>query len=249
MVATNSMATRSSLELMLDKLQQRDDHQPNDVPPALPARPVSRARLPRARSPLQLDDFQRRSLDHFKKGDWTQVPYTVLIDLRRRVLRTEAKARETKEENVALKMQIQEMDNKWEQYEEKMKSLEKKWQDELTHIQECLVAADRNRASEIRFGPSDSTPRHYLHFKNRQVDQHELVHVEDNNHRHNEVGLVEHDRNILHPQDELRKLKLKFKAWKKDYKYKLRDTQSTLKKIGNSETAKCQKNWWGRISY
>ncbi|KAL3627652.1 hypothetical protein CASFOL_029015 [Castilleja foliolosa] len=247
MVATDSMATRSSLELMLDKLQQLDD-QPNDIiPPPLPARPVSRARLPRARMPLQLDDLQGKKLqesdakfDHFHKGDCTLVQYSVLIDLQIRVLRTEAKVRETKEENDGLKMQIKEMDKKWEQYEEKMKSLEKKWQDELTNIQECLVAADKNRASDIRFGPSDSTPRHYLDFKSRQVDEREVVNVEDNN---------DHNENTLHPQDELRKLKVKFKAWKKDYKYKLRDTQSSLKKTRIPETVKCQKNWWGRISY
>lgn len=53
------VATRSSLELMLDKLQQVED-QPSDIPPALPVRPVSRARMPRRRKPLQLD-FQRRN--------------------------------------------------------------------------------------------------------------------------------------------------------------------------------------------
>lgn len=52
MCSTN---TRSSLELMLDSIRQRDE-QPNDVPPALPIRPVSRARLPpgRKRVPLRL---------------------------------------------------------------------------------------------------------------------------------------------------------------------------------------------------
>lgn len=42
----HSMATRSSLELMLDKIQQKTEQKTEDLPPALPVRPVSKARLP-----------------------------------------------------------------------------------------------------------------------------------------------------------------------------------------------------------
>nr|CAD1829277.1 unnamed protein product [Ananas comosus var. bracteatus] len=44
-------AVKSSLEVMLDTIRQRDE-QPKDVPPALPARPTSRGRLPSARRSL-----------------------------------------------------------------------------------------------------------------------------------------------------------------------------------------------------
>ncbi|KAF5186336.1 myosin-2 [Thalictrum thalictroides] len=47
---TNASA-RSSLEEMLDSIRQRDD-KPKDLPPALPVRPVSRARLPKSRKQL-----------------------------------------------------------------------------------------------------------------------------------------------------------------------------------------------------
>lgn len=43
---------RSSLEVMLDALRQKDD-KPKDTIPALPVRPVSRGRLPSSRRPLQ----------------------------------------------------------------------------------------------------------------------------------------------------------------------------------------------------
>ncbi|KAI3456332.1 hypothetical protein Pfo_012995 [Paulownia fortunei] len=441
MLATNSMATRSSLELMLDKIQQLED-QPKDIPPALPVRPVSRARLPRARRPLQLGSRGRNSeendasfkwggfeskrtkkedfmesfhqegnaesdgiaasaasaiepaqFDHFQKGREllenskemaekgisniqkcyrghqvrcyykelrrgaitlqsfirgehsrrcyqyrsrslraiiliqkqtrkyferrvlkgqqaaviylhsgirgcrdrrhsneimydsksrknktgecrnlglvadTKVPYTVLIDLQKRVLRTEAKVREKREENIALKIQIQEIEKKWQQYEERMKSKEKEWQDQLRNIQECLAAAKKNPAPENRFGQSDSTKRHYnqnpdtilvisgtpngtsldfpINSIYHQVDQGESAYGEDSN--LTEVGL-EQVCHKLHPQEELHKLKIRFKTWKKDYKNKLRDAQTMLKKLGNSETAKSQKNWWGRLS-
>lgn len=51
MAATNTMATPSSLELMLKEIQQME-YQPKDGPPALPTRPVIRARLPRSRRQL-----------------------------------------------------------------------------------------------------------------------------------------------------------------------------------------------------
>ena len=49
-----STSTRSSLELMLDSIRQRDE-QPTDAPPALPVRPVSKARLPPARRGLPVN--------------------------------------------------------------------------------------------------------------------------------------------------------------------------------------------------
>lgn len=51
-----SSATRSSLELMLDKIQRREKEQ-SDLPPPLPIRPASKARLPRGRRllPINID--------------------------------------------------------------------------------------------------------------------------------------------------------------------------------------------------
>ncbi|KAK4439080.1 Myosin-3 [Sesamum alatum] len=404
--------TRSSLELMLDKLQQREG-QPKDVPPALPVRPVSRARLlPRVRRPLQLD-FERRNsaevvgfesqrtknqeecdgvsaqFDHHvqkegidisdnskEKGasniqkryrghkvrcyykelrrgvielqsfvrcenarkiyqyrsrrlraiiliqkhmrkyfehraleeqhaalislpsdvlgcrdprrsngimheriirsdevgdsrnladtkDRIQVPYRVLIDLQKQGLRSEAKVREKNEENTGLKLQLQEMEKKWQQYEERMKCLEKSWQDQFTYIQKCLATAKKNPAPGTKRGQRHYNQNHEtstiisglsnggsMDFSmnciiHHQVERHDLASYSEES---TEIG-VEQVCSKLHPQEELSKLKRRFKAWKKDYKNKLREAQATFKKLGNSETAKSQKNWWGRLSH
>lgn len=60
-MARRLTSTRSSLELMLDSLREKDEQLP-DVPPALPSRPVSRARLPSARRavPLNMQKFGLR---------------------------------------------------------------------------------------------------------------------------------------------------------------------------------------------
>ncbi|CAI0439092.1 unnamed protein product [Linum tenue] len=55
--ASSPPVTRSSLEEMLESLRQRDEalERAKDLPPALPARPTSRARLPSARLSLPTD--------------------------------------------------------------------------------------------------------------------------------------------------------------------------------------------------
>lgn len=52
--------TRSSLELMLELIQKRDELA-KDAPPALPSRPTSRGRLPSSRRSLPLN-FKTRSI-------------------------------------------------------------------------------------------------------------------------------------------------------------------------------------------
>ncbi|KAJ4981808.1 hypothetical protein NE237_032645 [Protea cynaroides] len=48
----------------------------------------------------------------------------------------------------------------------------------------------------------------------------------------------------LNPDDELRRLKVRFATWKKEFKIRLRDTKLTIHKLGNSEVEKNRKKWW-----
>ncbi|KAL1823383.1 hypothetical protein ACET3Z_010161 [Daucus carota] len=93
-----SMLMRSSLEEMLDSLRQRDEEErPKDLPPALPARPTSKARRPSAKRPLPTkfennsEDLscggKRQEVKHsrtgsfggkkLKEGDGDESPYEV----------------------------------------------------------------------------------------------------------------------------------------------------------------------------
>ncbi|PIA29054.1 hypothetical protein AQUCO_06300017v1 [Aquilegia coerulea] len=57
-----------------------------------------------------------------------------------------------------------------------------------------------------------------------------------------------HSESSVNPEDELRKLKFRFRAWKRDYKARLRETKATLNKLGNVEMEKSRKKWWGKKS-
>ncbi|GFY91803.1 myosin 1 [Actinidia rufa] len=248
-----STSTRSSLELMLDSIRQRDE-QPTDAPPALPVRPVSKARLPPARRGfpvnfrkcglwvdvkekedrreegesnfklglfesnrlkielLDATDDQRERLlegileiqkyfrghqarcyyielkrgtvalqsfirgwstrrclkkgniklpgieplEDIRKPDWRspetkdyiRVSPSVLPNLQRRLFRVETELGQKEEENAVLRQKLQQFDEKWSQYEAKMKSMEKTWQDQLTSLQMSLAAAKKSLASE-----------------------------------------------------------------------------------------------------
>lgn len=51
----------------------------------------------------------------------------------------------------------------------------------------------------------------------------------------------------LNPDEELRKLKLRFDLWKKDFKIRLRETKTVLQKLGNMDPVeKSKKKWWSK---
>ncbi|KAJ7981689.1 myosin 2 [Quillaja saponaria] len=52
---------------------------------------------------------------------------------------------------------------------------------------------------------------------------------------------------IVKPDEELRKLKYRFEAWKKDYRVRLREMKARVHKLGNSEGEKGLRKWWGRL--
>ncbi|KAM0937017.1 putative myosin ATPase [Dioscorea sansibarensis] len=65
---SGTMSLRSSLEEMLDSLRRRGE-QPKDLPPALPARPNARGRLPSARRSLPVDfKIESKTSDLASKG-------------------------------------------------------------------------------------------------------------------------------------------------------------------------------------
>ncbi|KAB5521493.1 hypothetical protein DKX38_025812 [Salix brachista] len=50
----------------------------------------------------------------------------------------------------------------------------------------------------------------------------------------------------MNSDEELRRLKLKFEMWKKDYKVRLRETKARLHKLGHGEADRNRRKWWRR---
>lgn len=52
----------------------------------------------------------------------------------------------------------------------------------------------------------------------------------------------------LNPDEEYRKIKVRFEAWKKEYKARLRETKTKVHKHGHFEVDKIRRKWWGKLS-
>lgn len=48
--------------------------------------------------------------------------------------------------------------------------------------------------------------------------------------------------------DELRRLKMRFDAWKKEYKVRLKETKGMLHKLRHADMEKHRRKWWGKLS-
>lgn len=54
-----------------------------------------------------------------------------------------------------------------------------------------------------------------------------------------------HSGSLVNSDDELRKLRLSFEVWKKEFKIRLREAKAKLHKLGRSEG---RYKWWGKLS-
>jgi myosin-5 len=204
------------------------------------------------------------------------VKSSFLAELQRRVLKAEAALREKDEENDILNQRIQQYESRWSEYELKMKSMEEVWQKQMRSLQSSLSIAKKSLAIDDSERNSDSSvnasdERDYswdvgsnhrrqesngtrstsasLSVISRLTEEFEqrsqvfgddakfLVEVKS--------GQVEAS---LNPDQELRRLKQMFEAWKRDYSGRLRETKLIINKLGTEDGAleKMRKKWWGR---
>ncbi|CAI9087611.1 OLC1v1021723C2 [Oldenlandia corymbosa var. corymbosa] len=209
--------------------------------------------------------WDARTMKNLEKKDQVEVPYSVLVDLQRRVLKTEALLDQKKEENASLRLQIKQLERKRQQHEAKMKSMEKTWQDQLTSMQETLAGAATKRnpkSSAGKLGMLFALPEDHdeddddddspltirARLNSNQIIDHERAMSDEN------AGILIRDELeqqaacSANQEEELQKLKLKFKTWKKDFKTKLVVAKTTIKKLGNSDGGRTSghKKWWAR---
>ncbi|XP_072962124.1 myosin-1-like [Typha angustifolia] len=95
-----------------------------------------------------------------KKGsesDQILVKASVLAELQRRILKAEAALREKEEENDILHQKLQQYDNRWLEYEQKMRSMEEVWQKQMRSLQSSLSIAKKSLAMDDAERISDAS--------------------------------------------------------------------------------------------
>lgn len=195
------------------------------------------------------------------------VKASFLAELQRRVLKAEAALREKEEENDILHQRLQQYENRWSEYELKMKSMEEVWQKQMRSLQSSLSIAkkslavdDSERNSDASVNASDGdfswdTGSNYKSQESNGVVPMRPMNTgltvisrlaEEFEQRSQVFGddakfLVEVKSGqveaSLNPDRELRRLKQMFEAWKKDYSTRLRETKVILNKLGSEEGA------------
>ncbi|KAK9663834.1 hypothetical protein RND81_14G001600 [Saponaria officinalis] len=210
------------------------------------------------------------------ESDEVLVKASYLTELQRRVLKAEAVLREREEENEIVHQRLRQYENRWSEYEVKMKSMEGIWQTQMRSLQSSLSIAKKSLAVDDSARNSDasvnaSDERDYSGdgdgdgdtFKsNESRPMSASLSVisrlaEELEHRKQVFGddakfLVEVKSGqvdaTLNPDRELRRLKQMFETWKKDYGSRLRETKVILHKLEDEEVGseKLRKKWWGR---
>ena len=203
------------------------------------------------------------------------VKSSFLAELQRRVMKAEATLRDKEEENDILHQRVQQYENRWSEYELKMKSMEEMWQKQMRSLQSSLSIAkkslsvddsDRNYDASINashergysweLGTNNTTNEingvrpmnaglSVISRLAEEFDQRSQVFGDD------AKFLVEVKSGqveaSIDPDREFRRLKQMFDAWKKDYGGRLRETKVILNKIGNDGAMdRVKRKWWGR---
>lgn len=204
------------------------------------------------------------------------VKSSYLAELQRRVLKAEAAQREKEEENDIFHQRLQQYENRWTEYELKMKSMEEVWQKQMRSLQSSLSIAKKSlaldeshRNSDASVNASDDRETSWDTGSNFRISETNGLRpmnaglsvisrlAEEFEQRSQVFGddakfLVEVKSGQveanLEPDRELRRLKQMFEAWKKDYSSRLRETKVILHKLGSEDGSgdKGRKKWWGR---
>jgi myosin V len=207
-------------------------------------------------------DFTLPKFFQEAEGDQILIKASVLAELQRRILKAEATVREKEEENEMLHQRLQQYENRWLEYEQKMKSMEEMWQKQMRSLQSSLSVAKKSLALDETPRMSDSSVDQIWesngnHLGNGSQLVPRTIIGREMNAGHSVINRLEEEFNqrsqvfaddvnflvevksgeadaSLNPDMELRRLKQNFDSWKKDFGGRIRETKVVLNKLGNS---------------
>ncbi|KAJ4746943.1 Myosin-related family protein [Rhynchospora pubera] len=202
----------------------------------------------------------------------TPINQSVLAELQRRMLKAEAALREKEEENDLLHQRLTQYEGRWSEYEHKMRSMEEVWQKQMRSLQSSLSIAKKSltvedtperdstasindhnalvlpRGSRAAVDREMSAGFSIINRLTEEFDQRSQVFADDVKFLV-EVKSGKADAG-LNPDRELRRLKLNFESWKKDFGMRLREAKVILNKLGSDEAnlEKVKRRWWAKLN-
>ncbi|PKA63679.1 hypothetical protein AXF42_Ash016963 [Apostasia shenzhenica] len=207
--------------------------------------------------------------------EYLQMHASALAELQKRTWQAEATLRQKVDECATLEEKLRLSEIKYSENEMKMKLREEMWQMQAAALQMSLATSrtiqpfgkpDASRVNHTNhiYDSKDATTSHPHTPEATPPRQHlasAALPVGDANGIQNLIGnlnrefeqqrqVFEDDARLIHqlnPEEELRKLKVRFYAWKKDYKTRLRTAKAVVHKSAGSRTSerdKSRKKWW-----
>ncbi|KAL1203060.1 Myosin-4 [Cardamine amara subsp. amara] len=206
---------------------------------------------PKKKSRRRISEDKDLYLEQFKVQPWA------LADLQSRVQKVEAAIMQKEDENNALQEELQRFEERWLEHESRMKSMEETWEKHMSSMQMSLAAACKILAQDktaslsndsedtVSFGTPTKEPKGRLSDVNdnsTEFDQRSVIINEDAK----SLVDVKLGAESKEHAEELRRLKLRFKKWKKDYKARLRETKTRLRLSGGKGR---HRKWWCKRSF
>ncbi|KAL6629865.1 hypothetical protein ACP70R_029630 [Stipagrostis hirtigluma subsp. patula] len=237
-----------------------DDTLASPPPPPLPARPTPRGRRPsrrmvRATGRRPPSPPSPPPPSPSKDDARPAAEASLVAELERKAVVAEARLRRKEEENAALKRRIESYHVRWLEYEIKIKSLEEAFHEQVAALQIVQDAARRaeaaardrreSSASESHMKMSEDASARLRHGRDRDravARRNSAVSRLSSEFRRQSQALehgaaalaAEPPRPAWQPSgnagDDLKKLKAQFRAWKKEYKTRLRKAKAEIDK-------------------
>ncbi|XP_063946435.1 myosin-2 [Daucus carota subsp. sativus] len=191
----------------------------------------------------------RKHINHLQNSSGTQDlmnstvksklnwPSAVAV-LQKRVLEAEAAVSKLEEEKTALRVLVEQHENRLLEYQAKVKSIEEMWEMKIASLQRSLAAARKGDSDNASGQPGGSPlTKHSNWSRSRNAISHLSKEFESQsqNFDNEALAIVEVNSESTNFDEEFRVLKQKFDSWERDYKARLRDARAKLQKQQEAE--------------
>ncbi|KAG4166600.1 hypothetical protein ERO13_A13G143500v2 [Gossypium hirsutum] len=204
---------------------------------------------------ITLRSKQKLVRENSEANDIPNEQSSAMAELQRRVVDAEASLGQKQQENATLQEQLQQYEAKMKKMEEqlqqseakmkkteeqlqqseaKMKKTEEMLRKQTAPLQASLAAAKKSEVSATaEVGGRENGVSSLV----KEFEQQKQSFEDD-------INKTTQPASNMNSYEELRKLKRRFRAWKKDYKVRLKETTAIVRKHRHQDSDKTRKKWW-----